>query len=436
MPSWIRRHAVDIGPLRRHRDFRLLFIGQTVSGLGSMITFIAVPFQIYQLTHSSLLVGLLGLVEIVPMVVFSFIGGALADSLDRRLMVRITETTLMALIGALALNAKLAHPQTWGLFVVIAIVTAVDSVQRPSLDALLPRLVPREEVTSASALMALPRTAAMIVGPAIGGILIATIGLSGAYLVDVATFAISLVALSAMKATPPPPDAERPSLQRVKEGFQYALSKQELLGTYVVDMVAMFFGMPLALFPAIAARHSDPAHIMGFLTAAPAVGSLIATTTSGWARRVHRHGKAVVIAAVCWGLAITIFGLTLSNLWVSLFFLACAGAADMVSGIFRDTIWNQTIPDEYRGRLAGIALLSYASGPALSGIESGIVQRVFTLRTSVISGGLLCMAGAGSCIAALPRFWSYSSATGAEEHLSSNGISDPGTLAPDALQTP
>lgn len=422
---------MDFGPLRRHREFRLLFIGQVVSFMGSMISFVAVPFQMYDLTHSSVAVGALGVVELVPMLVFAFVGGALADSLDRRWLVRITETSLMVLVGVLALNAHLK--QVWLLYVVMALIVSVDSIQRPSLDALLPRLVDRDEVTAASALLSLRGSFGMIVGPAIGGALIAAFGFSGAYVVDVGTFAVSLVALSMMKAVPPPPDAERPSIQRMKEGLQFAISRQELLGTYVVDMVAMFFGMPLALFPAIANQHHDPAHVMGLLTAAPAVGSLIATATSGWASRVHRHGKAIILAASCWGAAIAVFGLTLGNLWIALPFLACAGAADMISGIFRDTVWNQTIPDEYRGRLAGIALISYASGPSLSGIESGVAQRLFSLKTSVVSGGVLCVAGAGACIAALPRFWRYSSKLGAEHP---HGISDPGTLAPDALRTP
>jgi MFS family permease len=432
--TWIRQHAIDVTPLRRHRDFRLLFIGQMVSFMGSMITFVALPFQIFQISHSSIAVGVLGVVEVVPMVIFSFVGGALADSVDRRWMVRITETALMLLIAVLALNAHFRHPQLWVLFLVVVGIMSADAIQRPSLDSLLPRLVDRDELTAAGALLGLRGSLGMVVGPAVAGILIATIHLTGAYLVDIASFGVSLVALSMMKAVPPPPDAERPSLRRMKEGLQYAVSRQELLGTYVVDMVAMFFGMPIALFPAIASHHGDPAHIMGFLTAAPAVGSLLATATSGWTSRVHRHGKAIVIAASCWGLAMVLFGLTLHHLWLSLFFLACAGAGDMVSGLFRQTIWNQTIPDALRGRLAGIELISYSSGPALSGIESGVVQRLFTLRTAVVSGGALCVAGAGVCAQAMPTFWAYSSKDGADPGAAEP--SDPGSLAPDALQTP
>lgn len=377
-----------------------------------MITYVALPFQIFAMTHSSLAVGVLGVVEFVPMLFMSFLGGALADSVDRRKMVLITETLLMVLIMVLAVNARLPHPQLWVLYVVAGTVMGVDSLQRPSLDALVPRLVPREETTSAAALLGLRGSLGMIVGPAIGGILISAIGLSATYLVDVATFAASLVLLSMMKAVPPPPDAKGPSFKRIAEGIRFARSRQELVGTYVVDIVAMFFGMPIALFPALAQQYGG-ADVLGILLSAPAVGSLVATATSGWTSSIHRHGLAVTWAACAWGAAITCFGLS-TWLPLALFFLALAGAADMISGIFRMTIWNQTIPDELRGRLAGIELLSYASGPALSGIESGAVASAFTPRVSVVSGGLLCIAGAVVCAALFPGFRTYSSKQGAE----------------------
>ncbi len=401
----LRLFVVDTGPLRRHRDYRLLYAGQSVSFFGTMITSVAVPFQIYALTHSSLAVGLLGLTEIVPILLLAFLGGALADAHDRRMMVLITELSLSVMSGILILNSLLPHPALWALYSVASAMAGLDALQRPSLDALLPRLVERDEIVAAGALNSLRGTAGMIAGPALGGVLVATAGLPVTYGIDVATFAVSLLALRTMRAVPPPPDAERPSLKRVLEGLGYARSRPELMGTYLIDMVAMFFGMPMALFPALAAHEGGPG-VLGLLYSAPAVGALIAASTSGWSRHVHRHGLAVVFSAIGWGIAITLFGLS-PSLPVALVCLGLAGAADMFSGIFRSTIWNQTIPDALRGRLASIELLSYSSGPSLGNLESGAIASVFNVRVSIVSGGILCVVGTALLAGLLPAFLRY-----------------------------
>jgi MFS family permease len=370
-----------------------------------MITSVALPYQVYLLTHSSLAVGLLGLVEIVPILLLAFLGGALADAHDRRRMVQLTEVSLALMSGVLMVNASLPHPQLWLVYVIAAALPGLDSLQTPSLSALLPRLVDHDEILAAGALNSLRGTVGMIAGPALGGILIALFGLSSTYGIDVATFAFSLVLLSRMRAVPPPPDAERPSLRRVVEGLRYARSRGELMGTYLIDMVAMFFGMPMALFPALATSYGGP-KVLGMLYAAPAVGAFIATATSGWSSQVHRHGMAVILAAATWGIAIILFGLA-TALPVALFFLALAGAADMLSGIFRSAIWNQTIPDALRGRLAGIELISYSSGPTLGNLESGAVASLFSVRASIVSGGILCVVGVALLSLALPVFRHY-----------------------------
>ena len=245
----------------------------------------------------------------------------------------------------------------------------------------------------------------MIAGPAFAGVLLAGPGLEVAYAVDAATFAVSLVALSLMRASPPPPDAERPSLGRVVEGLRYARSRPELIGTYLVDMAAMFFGMPMALFPELAQRYGGSA-ALGALYAAPSVGAFLATVTSGWTGRVHRHGRAITLAAGAWGLAIVGFGLA-PWLWLALLALAAAGSADMVSGIFRMSIWNRTIPDHLRGRLASIEMLSYTSGPLLGNAEAGAAASLLGVRASVVSGGVLCVVAVAGTAAALPALWAY-----------------------------
>ena len=403
--EWWRFATLDLTPLRRHRDFRLVFIGRLVSFFGSMITFVAVPYQVYQLTHSTLLVGTLGLVELAAMLVFAMLGGALADAADRRSMVLLSEAGLMAGSLLMAGNAALRHPLLWLIFAVALLWGSLDALQRPSLDALLPRLVEREELAAAGALMSLRGTVGMIAGPALAGVLITLIGLPATYLVDVATFVVGLGCLFLMKAVPPPVDAERPSLRRVLEGIRYARSRPELIGTYVVDIVAMTFGMPMALFPAIAQGLGGPS-VLGLLYAAPAVGSFLFFATSGWARHVHRHGMGVIVAATLWGIAIIGFGVA-PGLIATLFFLAFAGAADAMSGLYRQLIWNQTIPDSLRGRLASIELLSYSIGPTLGNFEAGVVGSAFSVRVSVLSGGILTVVGCALCALALPAFRQY-----------------------------
>lgn len=406
---WRQLAVVDLGPLRRHREYRLLWIGQAVTGFGSMISAVAITYQVYQLTHSTLMVGLLDLLAFLPLLAMGLLGGAYADAHDRRRLVLLAEVAFALAAALLAFNSLLPHPLLLVIFVVDFVRSGLYGLQRPPLDALLPRLVPTEELAAAGALNTVRGTIAMIGGPAVGGIVIALAGLPAAYALDVATFGFSLAMLVMMRAVPPPAGAEAPSLGRVKEGLRYALGRPELLGTYGVDMVAMFFGMPMALFPAIADRLGGPA-VLGLLTAAPAAGSFLTSATSGWTRTVHRHGLAVVLAAAAWGLVIAVFGLV-TWLPLALALLVLTGALDTVSGIFRQVIWNQTIPDRLRGRLAGIELVSYTSGPALGNFEAGAVAAVFGVPAAIISGGVLCVAGVVAVAAALPRFRAYDSRT-------------------------
>ena len=380
----LRLAAIDFGPLRRHRDFRLLFVGMGVSNFGSMITYVALPYQVFQLTGSSLAVGLMSLAELGPLLVTSFVGGALADAFDRRRLVQLAELMLAVCAGVLALNSWLWDPRVWILFVVGAAMAGLDGIQRPPLDALIPRLVDRDELMAASALDSFRANLGWVAGPAVAGVLIAVLGLPLTYLIDVATFGVSLVALGLMRAVPPPPGAERPSLRGIAESFRYAMGRPELVGTYGVDMIAMFFGIPIALFPAFAEEFGG-AGALGLLYAAPSVGALLATATSGCA----------------------------PNLALALLALTLAGAADMVSGIFRTTIWNTTIPDHLRGRLAGIEQVSYSSGPLLGNLESGVVAAFAGVRASIVSGGVLCVAGVAVAALALPAFRRYD----ARDHL-------------------
>lgn len=396
---------MDLTPLKRHRDFRLLYTAQFVSFLGTMLTYVALPYQVYQLTHSSFAVGLLGLVELGPLLLTAFVGGAFADAFDRRRMVIATDLALAGGSLMLGLLALAERPPLWAVYAAAAFMSGVGGLQRPSLDALTPRLVDKQEIPAAAALSGVRGSVGMIIGPAIGGVLLATLGLAFTYAIDALSYAFALGCFTLIRAVPPPEGAEGPSLAGIREGFRYARSRQELIGTYVVDFVAMVFGMPLALFPAISERLGGT-RALGLLYAAPAVGALIASLTSRWTPRVHRHGLAVMLAAAVWGVAIVCFGFC-DTLLPSLVFLALAGGADMVSGIFRMTMWNQTIPDALRGRLAGIEMFSYMSGPLLGHAEAGAVAALFGVRASVVSGGVLCVIGVLVCGMLLPRFVRY-----------------------------
>ena len=400
----MRGLLLDLTPLRG-REFRLLFIGQMVSFFGSMITFVALPFQLYELTGSTLAVGALGVCEFIPIVTVALVSGALADAVDRRTLVRVSELGSAVVVGALLANSLLGDPQTWVLFVCAALLAGFYALLRPPLDALVPRIVPREQLKAAMALEWLRSDVGMIAGPAIGGVLIAAFDVPVTYGIDVATFLVSLGFLSLMRASPPPPDADAPSLRSIAEGLRFARSRPELLGTYLVDINAMFFGMPQALFPAIAASYGG-AEVLGLMLAAPAVGSLLVALFSGWTKRVHRHGRAVALAACGWGLAIIGFGFA-DVLWLALACLAVAGGMDAISGLFRSVIWNETIPDRLRGRLAGVEMISYTAGPTLGNFEAGALASVVGVRASVVSGGVMCVVGTGVILAFLPAFWRY-----------------------------
>jgi MFS family permease len=397
---------MDLRPLRR-RDYRLLFTAQSVSVFGSMMTYAALPYHMYRLTGSSLSVGVLGLVELLPLLAMAFVGGALADAVDRRRLGIATDIALAAGAATLALLA-VRGGSLWQLYATAAWMSGVAAVQRPALESLNQRLVPKDEVSAAAGLTMVRGNGAMIVGPAVGGALIAAAGLPAAYLADTVSYALSLACICAMRPAPPTPGADRPSIAAVLEGFRYARSRQELVGTYVVDFIAMVFGMPLALFPALSDRLGG-ASALGLLYAAPAAGALVASLTSRWTHRVVRHGVGVLIAATVWGAAIVAFGFA-GRLWPALAWLALAGGADAVSGIFRMTIWNQTIPEALRGRLASIEMVSYMSGPLLGHLEAGLVAAAFGVAASVISGGALCIVGVACCGFALPRFIRYDAA--------------------------
>ncbi|HEY0426829.1 MAG TPA: MFS transporter [Pyrinomonadaceae bacterium] len=403
---------LDISPLRVSRDYRLLFFGQLVSFFGSMMTFIVVPWQMFQLTKSSAMVGYIYLAEFVPMFFLAFLGGALADFLDKRKMLRLTEIGQTLVTGILLINSLLPTPQIWILFLSVALHAGFAALQRPAFESFIQKVIPNDLMSAVMALNSIRYSVGAIISPAVAGIIATQFSATIAYAFDLITFVASLCAVFLISAVPAPANAERPSWQSVKRGWRYAFSRQELTGTYLIDIAAMFFAMPQALYPALAAVYGD--RYVGFFPAALAAGALLASVTSGWTKNIHRHGLMVSIAAALWGVAIVLFGFA-DGIVFALLFLAMAGFFDMISGIFRGSIWNQTIPNFLRGRLASIEMISYLTGPMLGSAKMGIVAERFGLKTALVSGGVLCVAFVGCLALMLPRFIAYDGREGVKQ---------------------
>lgn len=395
---------LDLSPLKISRDYRLLFFGQLVSFFGSMMTFIVVPWQMYELTESSAMVGAIYFAEFVPMVCLAFVGGALADFVDKRKMLRLTEIGQTFLTAVLLINSLLPRPFISVLFVTVALHAGLAALQRPAFESFIQKIIPPDMIAAVAALNSIRFHIGMIVGPAVAGIIVSQASLAVAYSIDLITFAASLVAVFMLGYVASPENADRPSFEGVKRAIKYAFSRQELLGTYSIDIVAMFFAFPQALYPALAVMYGEK--YLGFFPAAIAIGALLASVTSGWAKNVHRHGIYVTAAAVLWGVGIIFFGMA-ESIWLALFFLGAAGFFDMVSGIFRGAIWNQTIPNYMRGRLASIEMISYLTGPMLGGAKMGIVGETFGVRAALVSGGILCVVAVIGTAFFLPKFFTY-----------------------------
>lgn len=401
-------HLLDISLLKTNRDYSLLYSGQFISFIGTMITGVALPWQIYQLTESTFMVGLLSLVQLVPLLFTALLGGVFADRYNRRKLVILSEGILMLGCAILVLNANQAQPNLVIIYLVSAIMSAITGLHRPAFESMTQQLVNPKDYKAVGALASFKFSFCMIAGPAIGGILIAQYGVMLTYIIDLFTFLISIITLSLMNPLKQPVIEQHPPvIKALSEGLKFAASRQELMGSYLVDFIAMIFAMPNALFPAIA-QSLGGAKTLGFLYAAPAVGSLLISCFSGWTARVKQDGKAIAIAAGFWGLAMIGFGLS-TNLSLALLFLALSGAFDAVSGIFRSSLWNNVIPHDYRGRLAGIEMISYMGGPKLGDTRAGTIASFLGISTAIVSGGVLCIAGVTICCLFMPKFWNYKS---------------------------
>jgi len=392
---WLRRLAIDLTPLRASRDFRLLWSGSVVSAMGSQFARVGLYVQVYSLTGSPAAVGLLGLSGLAGSFAGVFVGASFIDRHDRRTTMLWSQLAAIGVAIALVLGAMSGNPPLWLLHLANAGTWFLAAIHGPARQAAIPRLLDEAQVPAAVALNQAGWQVASIVGPALAGVLIAAAGPEAAYAVDAATYTVGFLAALALHSLPPETAVIDRGAKAVATGFRFLGENRLLQSTFVVDLVAMIFGSPQALFPVIAVQqlHRGP-EVVGLLFAAPAAGALLLTLVSGPLTTMRRQGEAVVWAVAAWGAAIAGFGLAGDVLPLALVFLALAGAADVVSAIFRSTILQVTVPDHLRGRLGAVFFIVVTGGPKLGDIEAGLVASAFTPTISVVTGGLACIAGA------------------------------------------
>ncbi len=408
-PSWrgyVARIAVDVTPLRDYPDYRRLWIGQAVTFIGSEMAMVALPFQLYKLTNSTLALGLFSLTSLVPLLTLTLAGGAVADAFDRRRLVLVTQTLEAVGVAGLLINAALPHPSVAALYVFATVIFSCFSAGVGAMRSIPQRLLPEEVFAQAGALDSIYYGIGGVAGPALAGLLIRVVGLSSVYAIGTVSFVATVLALWGLPAMAADADADRPSVRSILDGFRFVRRERVILGFFLVDTNAMVFGMPLALFPAIAARHFGDASLVGYLYSAPAAGALVAGLASGWVAHVRRQGVMVVIAATLWGAAIAGFAYA-NEFWLALVLIGAAGFFDQVSAIFRNAMVLALTPSRLLGRVRGIEFMQVASAPSLGNLEAGVVASATSIRFSVASGGLLCIAGTLVSAALFPALLRY-----------------------------
>ncbi len=406
--SWQpRKFFVDVSPLRESPRFRWLFSGLSLAWMGRQLTVVAVPYQVYELTGSTFLVGALGIAQLVPLLATSVVGGALVDSVDRRRLLVMAQVILMGTAAGLALNASLDNPSVWLIFALSAVNAAVSAIDNPARTASMPTIVGRRLLPASLALTQTVTNVARTVGPALGGLLIAQTSLTFTYSLEAMAFVLGALLMFRVGELRPEGGGQKFGWDSIKEGFAFLRGRRVLQANFVVDLNAMIFGMPQALFPVIGTEVlGGDASTVGLLYAAPGAGALLGALTSGWVGSVRRQGRAVILAVIVWGVAIATFGLA-TSVWVAVALLALAGGADVVSAVFRTTILQLDVPDRLRGRLSSIYIAVVAGGPRLGDFEAGAVASVTSPQFSVVSGGVMCILGALLIARKVPEYGRY-----------------------------
>jgi predicted MFS family arabinose efflux permease len=404
-----RIHA-DMTALRESRELRSLVVGNFVSGMGTQASLVALPYQLYVETKSPLLTGLLGAAELGPLVVMALLGGALADRLDRRRLLLIDQVALVTLAAALCVAAVAGSPPVWLLYVLGGLLAGFGAIQNVARSAIVPNLVAPSRLRSALAVNYGLYQLTMVVGPGLGGLLISAGGVKLAYGVDAVSCAAMVVGVLRIGAQPPQVDDDEPQVgirRSIADGLRFVRGNRALLGSFAIDLNAMAFGMPRALFPVLAVSvYHAGASGTGLLFAAVSAGATVAALTTRWLEHVRRLGLIVIGAVAVWGLAIAVASAA-SSLWFAAGMLAIAGAADSVSAVCRNVINQSVTPDAMRGRMSSIYSLVVTSGPRVGDIESGTVASLTSARFSMASGGLACLAGVALVMVLFPQLAAF-----------------------------
>lgn len=406
--SWIRRIAVDVTPLRESRDFRLITAGSLITGLGSQATLVALPYQVFVLTGSAFQTGLIGAAELVPLAAGSLYGGALADRFDRRTLLLTCQLALVAVAAALSVAAISGEPPVWLLYVLAAAMAGASAVERVVRAAIVPNTVSPERLRGALSLTYGLYQLTQVVGPGVGGLLIAAFGLSVPYAVDAVSCLGMAAAAAALSPQPVDPGVvHEPVLRSIRSGLAFVRRQRPVMAGFVIDLCAMTFGMPRALFPVLSLTvYHAGASGTGLLYASVAAGSTVAALTTGWLLHARWLGRIVLGAVAAWGAFIALAGLT-EEIWIAAALFALAGAADSVSAVCRSTMSQTLTPDRMRGRMSAVFSLVVAGGPRLGDVESGTVAAIATPTFSVVSGGLACLASVGFVAAFFPQLAAY-----------------------------
>ncbi len=403
----VGRAFVDTSPLRRHAGFRRLWTGQLIASFGSQLTVVAVAYQTYRLTGSTAMVGLVSLGQLIPLLAGSLFGGPFVDAWDRRKVLLATQVLLAAGVAGLAVNSMLARPLLWPMFACTAEAAAFQGVDWAARRASLRRLVPDSDLAAALSLQAAAFQMTLVVGPAAAGLLIAHAGFSLVYWLNVAAFGLAFLAVARLPALRPAGGGQRAGAASLIGGVRYLRSSPPLAGAFLIDLGAMVFGMPRALFPALAVTlYGGGAATVGYLNAAVGLGALTGSLLTGHVAQVRRAGRAVAVCVVIWGLAITGFGLV-PSLPAALALLVVAGAADVVSSVFRMMIVQQVTPDAIQGRVNSLMFVGLQGGPRLGDAEAGAAAALAGPQFAAWSGGLLSVVTAVVTCWAIPQFWRY-----------------------------
>lgn len=399
-------HFLDLSLFRRNKQYGLIYLGQFVSLLGTMVSTVVMPYQVYHSTKSTVMVGMLSLVQLLPLLFTALIGGVLADKHSRRLLLIGSELFLAVCCFVLYLNALPSQPNIAIIFIVSALMSATTGLHRPAFEGVIQQIVKSADYKTVGGLRSFMYSTCCIIGPSIAGLLLAHLDIALTYLIDFSSFFVSIVTLLILRRLPKPSQQDNAGIWRsLRDGIAFAWNREVLLGSYAVDFIAMVFAIPNALFPAMALQLGGVQYL-GFLYSAPSVGSLFIAFFIGWTQQIQFEGRAIAISAILWGISIVGFGCA-HSIYVALFFLILSGIFDTCSGIFRGSLWNMLIPADYRGRLAGIEMLSYLSGPKIGDARAGLLAAGVGIEQAIISGGILCIIGVIGCCFRFKKLWTY-----------------------------